>query len=155
MAKRMKWLLLIAAFFLLAACSAETEELPSVEEQMAAHGLAEVADETGTEEPEKETEALPEETQPAETEAVETEVSKNEEAVESAGEVAKASTEKETGEVTLEEISEPAECFIKGNSESKIYHEPGGASYDRTKNHVVYFCSTDEAEDAGYRAAKN
>src|SRR5690606_8731760 len=45
------------------------------------------------------------------------------------------------------------ECNIKG-SESGIYHVPGSTYYERTKNVVQWFCSTDEAENAGYRAPK-
>jgi len=42
---------------------------------------------------------------------------------------------------------------IKGNASSRIYHEPGGASYDQT---VPEFCfaSAEAAENAGYRARK-
>lgn len=45
------------------------------------------------------------------------------------------------------------DCNIKG-SESGIYHVPGSTYYDRTKNVVQWFCSTDEAIAAGYRAPK-
>lgn len=44
---------------------------------------------------------------------------------------------------------------IKGNRNSKIYHVPGGAHYNRTKNNVVMFCSEKEAQAAGYRRSKN
>ena len=42
---------------------------------------------------------------------------------------------------------------IKGNDSSKIYHVPGGGSYDTTVAEY-YFASTDAAEAAGFRAAK-
>lgn len=45
------------------------------------------------------------------------------------------------------------ECKIKG-SESGIYHVPGSTYYDRTKNVVQWFCSEEEAKNAGYRAPK-
>jgi HKD family nuclease len=43
---------------------------------------------------------------------------------------------------------------IKGNKNSKIYHVPGGKSYDTLTN-AVMFCSEKEAISAGYRKAKN
>ena len=53
-------------------------------------------------------------------------------------------------------------CLIKGNINSKgdkIYHQPGDASYAETviteSRGERYFCSTADAEDAGWRAAKN
>ncbi len=45
------------------------------------------------------------------------------------------------------------ECNIKG-SVNNIYHLPGGAYYERTKNVVSWFCSEKEAQDAGYRKSK-
>ena len=48
------------------------------------------------------------------------------------------------------------EPTIKGNINSKgdkIYHMPGGASYEQTKAEEM-FCTEDEAIDAGFRAAK-
>lgn len=43
---------------------------------------------------------------------------------------------------------------IKGNRESKIYHLPGGASYNRiSEKNTVYFNSEKEAKAAGYRKA--
>ena len=48
------------------------------------------------------------------------------------------------------------DCKIKGNISSsgkKIYHVPGGQSYDITKPEEM-FCTKEEAEAAGYRAAK-
>lgn len=43
---------------------------------------------------------------------------------------------------------------IKGNRNSGVYHMPGGQSYDQTTANVEYFCSEQEAEDAGYRKAR-
>lgn len=48
---------------------------------------------------------------------------------------------------------EPKDCDIKG-SENGIYHVPGSTYYSRTKNVEQWFCSTEEAEKAGYRAPK-
>lgn len=45
---------------------------------------------------------------------------------------------------------------IKGNKNSKIYHLPGGKSYDKVKEtNAVYFDSEEEAKSAGYRKAQN
>jgi hypothetical protein len=45
---------------------------------------------------------------------------------------------------------------IKGNKNSKIYHLPGCASYDRISDkNIVWFKTKEEAEAAGYRMAKN
>lgn len=43
---------------------------------------------------------------------------------------------------------------IKGNANSKIYHMPGDAFYDRTKDNIVWFCTESQAQDAGYRHSK-
>ncbi|WP_052137771.1 thermonuclease family protein [Heyndrickxia ginsengihumi] len=43
---------------------------------------------------------------------------------------------------------------IKGNANTKIYHEPGDAYYNRTKDNIVWFCSEAQAEAAGYRASE-
>ena len=45
---------------------------------------------------------------------------------------------------------------IRGNSNSKIYHSPGQRDYDNMANskYLVEFNSPQEAEAAGYRAAK-
>lgn len=54
-----------------------------------------------------------------------------------------------------------AGCAIKGNisSSGRIYHVPGGRDYDRTginpSQGERWFCSTAEAEAAGWRAARN
>lgn len=45
------------------------------------------------------------------------------------------------------------ECDIKG-SVNGIYHTPGSRYYNQTKNVAQWFCSTAEAENAGYRAPK-
>jgi len=43
---------------------------------------------------------------------------------------------------------------IKGNANSKIYHMPGDAYYDRTKDNIVWFCTESQAQAAGYRHSK-
>ncbi|OHR67120.1 hypothetical protein HMPREF3291_11640 [Bacillus sp. HMSC76G11] len=43
---------------------------------------------------------------------------------------------------------------IKGNMNSKIYHMPGGAYYDKTQDDIQWFCSPEEAEKAGFRASQ-
>ena len=43
---------------------------------------------------------------------------------------------------------------IKGNANSKIYHLPGGAYYDKTVDNIVWFCTEEEAQKAGYRKSK-
>lgn len=62
-------------------------------------------------------------------------------------------------EPTLEATPAP-ECLIKGNISSqgeKIYHVPGGASYNRTvidpELGEQWFCSEEEAVAAGWRKA--
>lgn len=49
------------------------------------------------------------------------------------------------------------EVEIRGNSNSKIYHMPGQQAYDQmgTSKNLVIFRSEKEAQDAGYRKAKN
>jgi|SRR5690625_2194578 len=49
------------------------------------------------------------------------------------------------------DTSNDGDCDIKG-SENGIYHTPGSTYYSRTKNVAEWFCSTAEAEGAGYRA---
>ncbi|MEJ6349036.1 hypothetical protein R4Y45_07355 [Holzapfeliella sp. He02] len=45
---------------------------------------------------------------------------------------------------------------IKGNINSKIYHVPGGKSYNKlSEANTVYFNSEAEAQAAGYKRAKN
>jgi len=43
---------------------------------------------------------------------------------------------------------------IKGNANSKIYHIPGGDFYDKTTNHIVWFCTEKEAQENGYVKSK-
>lgn len=75
------------------------------------------------------------------------------------------STKKATPAQPQKEKPKPTEkpkgsCDIKGNISSsgeKIYHVPGGAFYDKTditpSKGEKYFCSTQEAETAGWRAS--
>jgi hypothetical protein len=56
----------------------------------------------------------------------------------------------------------PEGCLIKGNISSKgnkIYHRPGSSSYGATKINEAkgerWFCSEDEAVQAGWRAPRN
>lgn len=60
-----------------------------------------------------------------------------------------SSTTKSTDNSTTTEAKQ--NCDIKG-SVNGIYHKPGSTYYSRTKNVVQWFCSTDEAVEAGYRA---
>jgi hypothetical protein len=48
----------------------------------------------------------------------------------------------------------PSDFPVKGNASSRIYHIPGGGSYDAT---IPEFCfaSPEDAESAGFRGAKN
>lgn len=50
-----------------------------------------------------------------------------------------------------------ADQVIRGNSRSKIYHCPGQRDYEEMADskYLVIFSSEQEAEDAGYRKAKN
>ena len=60
----------------------------------------------------------------------------------------------ESANNTTEVASESSgECNIKG-SVNGIYHTPGSTYYDRTTNVVEWFCTPEEAVDAGYRAPK-
>ncbi len=43
---------------------------------------------------------------------------------------------------------------IKGNANSHIYHVPDGSYYDTVKDNIVWFCSEQDAEQAGYRKSK-
>lgn len=52
--------------------------------------------------------------------------------------------------------NDPSQCKIKGNINSsgeKIYHLPGGSSYEVTKPEQI-FCTIEEAKDAGFRPVK-
>lgn len=61
-------------------------------------------------------------------------------------------------DVSLDEVSnlnsEETTGKIKGNANSKIYHVPNGKNYDTEMKNVVWFDTVEEAEQAGYRAAK-
>lgn len=55
-----------------------------------------------------------------------------------------------------EALSDDPDCTIKGNinrSGAKLYHLPGGRSYDEVKPEEM-FCSEQDARDAGYRRAQ-
>ena len=63
-----------------------------------------------------------------------------------------------TSETITEQKTEDGECRIKGNigrNGTRIYHVPGGSFYDRTRIDTSlgerWFCSEDEARDAGWR----
>ena len=43
---------------------------------------------------------------------------------------------------------------IKGNVNSHVYHVPGGAYYDTVQDNIAWFCTEQEAIDAGYRKSK-
>jgi len=44
---------------------------------------------------------------------------------------------------------------IKGNRNSKIYHKPTGKNYDSvSKENIIWFCTEEDALEAGFRAAK-
>lgn len=43
---------------------------------------------------------------------------------------------------------------IKGNVNSHIYHVPGDAFYDSTKDNIIWFCTEQDAINAGYRKSK-
>ncbi|WP_341285542.1 thermonuclease family protein [Priestia megaterium] len=43
---------------------------------------------------------------------------------------------------------------IKGNANSKIYHVPGGAYYDKTVDNIVWFCTEQDAQNQGYRRSQ-
>src|SRR5262249_50068174 len=54
------------------------------------------------------------------------------------------------------ELPEFAQGCVIGNSKSKIYHIPGGASYAQMKDskNAVFFKDAEAARKAGYREAK-
>ncbi|WP_456364033.1 thermonuclease family protein [Priestia aryabhattai] len=43
---------------------------------------------------------------------------------------------------------------IKGNANSKIYHLPEGAYYDKTVDNIVWFCTEQDAQKQGYRKSQ-
>lgn len=57
------------------------------------------------------------------------------------------------GRVQPEDGECPAAAPIKGNQDSMIYHVPSGRSYSRTRPEEC-FATREDAEAAGYRAAK-
>ncbi|WP_152657593.1 hypothetical protein [Oceanobacillus sp. CFH 90083] len=65
-----------------------------------------------------------------------------------------SSTSEEDDTTASSSQSAEGECNIKGST-SGIYHVPGSTYYDRTTNVVSWFCSEEEAQEAGYRAPKN
>ncbi|MBS2970375.1 thermonuclease family protein [Metabacillus sp. KIGAM252] len=67
-------------------------------------------------------------------------------------EVAKKEEPKAAVSKVEEKPKDRGSCNIKGN-QSGIYHVPGGQYYEVTKAEEM-FCSTAEAEAAGYRASK-
>src|SRR5690606_14758624 len=94
--------------------------------------------------------AAAEESAPAEEKA--TEATETAEAVEES-----ASTEEapygEGSHAPLDDPNEAPDGFpIKGNEDSKLYHEPGSAHYDRTVAEV-WFATPEAAEAAGFRRA--
>jgi len=66
----------------------------------------------------------------------------------------------QSGPATSNKTSAASGCKIKGNisKSGRIYHVPGNRWYDRTKIDVAkgekWFCSSSEAEKAGWRAPK-
>lgn len=67
----------------------------------------------------------------------------------------KGSSTKQATIFNVEYTADTTQGKIKGNSNSMIYHVPGGASYDKISvNNVVYFDTEQDAINAGYRKAK-
>ena len=71
-------------------------------------------------------------------------------------------SDKQQVKIRLAEIDAPEGCVIKGNINSKgdkIYHVPGMSSYGATKidesKGERWFCSEEEAIQAGWRAPRN
>jgi uncharacterized protein YgiM (DUF1202 family) len=57
---------------------------------------------------------------------------------------------------TLESQTTTVDLKIKGNKNSLIYHLPNCASYDKiSERNIVWFKTTEEAEKAGFRMARN
>lgn len=77
----------------------------------------------------------------------------NQEASSSSNSTSDNSEEDSTDTAANTSESEEGECNIKGST-SGIYHTPGSTYYDRTTNVVDWFCSEEEAQEAGYRAPK-
>ena len=61
--------------------------------------------------------------------------------------------------INVEQAQSPAveiDLKIKGNRKSKIYHLRGCPNYaDLKETNIVWFKTTEEAENAGYRMARN
>lgn len=53
-----------------------------------------------------------------------------------------------------QETNKSCKGKIKGNANSNIYHIPGGSYYESTGDNIVWFCSEQEAQDAGFRKSK-
>lgn len=64
-----------------------------------------------------------------------------------------STSQKSNNAAPKQSAEQKKDCNIKG-SNSGIYHVPGSTYYDRTTNVAQWFCSTEEAEKAGYRAPK-
>ncbi|GGK02287.1 hypothetical protein GCM10007063_25740 [Lentibacillus kapialis] len=64
-----------------------------------------------------------------------------------------STTSGESSEVGSDATQSTGDCEIKG-SVNGIYHTPGSTYYNQTKNVVEWFCSEQEAQEAGYRAPK-
>lgn len=98
----------------------------------------------------------PEVVETGETEAAMAEANAPEAGVETVETVETAQPETgatEAGEAKADEGECPADRPIKGNASSMIYHLPGSRFYGRTIPEVC-FATAEEAEAAGYRAAK-
>lgn len=75
---------------------------------------------------------------------------------------AEAEAEATAEAVQEESTPEPEECLIKGNTNrrgERIYHVPGSPNYDQTVVDISlgerWFCTEQEALDAGWRKAGN
>lgn len=57
---------------------------------------------------------------------------------------------------TGSQTSAKTKATVKGNMKSRIYHVPGCKNYDDiSPQNIEWFASEEEAENAGYRKAKN
>jgi hypothetical protein len=53
-------------------------------------------------------------------------------------------------------IAEEMDLHIRGNRKSKVYHSPDCPQYNNIKEeNIIYFKTREEAQAAGYHAAKN
>lgn len=65
-------------------------------------------------------------------------------------------TANKTAENQNKDMISETQGQIIGNKNSKIYHLPGGSSYNKVSaENRVYFTTEEEAQKAGYRKAKN